>query len=165
MPSPESTDTWDARTYRQYADERSRPFLDLLARVDATEPAEAPSHTLLRELADSPQWTDKMEGALRGANSVFDAMGYFRILTEAGLTVDAWETTYLHVLSGQDPVLRWTSGTALRPVLAVLGDADAQAFTSQYAGLLRVAYPADSAGRVILPFRRVFAVARREERV
>jgi len=40
MPSPESTDTWDARTYRRYADERSRPFLDLLARVDATEPAE-----------------------------------------------------------------------------------------------------------------------------
>lgn len=126
---------------------------------------EAPSHQLLRELADSPQWTDRLGGVLRGANSVFDAAGYFRILTDAGLTVDAWETTYLHVLTGPDPVLRWTSGTALRPVLAALDDDDAQEFSGQYAASLGTAYPADDAGQVLFPFRRVFAVARREERL
>ena len=82
---------------------------------------------------------------------------------QAGLSVDAWETTYLHVLSGPDPVLRWTSGTALRPVFDVLGDRDAEEFSGQYAELLGTAYPADETGRVLFPFRRIFAVARREE--
>jgi len=122
---------------------------------------DAPSHTLLRNLADSPQWTDRLAGVLRGADSVFDAADYFQILAGAGLSVDAWETTYLHVLSGPNPVLRWTSGTALRPVLAALSDADGTEFSAQYADLLRGAYPADRAGRVLFPFRRIFAVAHR----
>lgn len=122
---------------------------------------DAPSHTLLRELANSPQWTKKLGGVLRGADSVFDAAGYFQILTDAGLIVDAWETTYLHILTGPDPVLRWTSGTALRPVLTVLDEAEAAGFTAEYAGMLRRAYPADDAGRVLFPFRRIFAVGHR----
>lgn len=122
---------------------------------------EAPSHTLLRELAGFPQWTEKLGGVLRGADSVLDAAGYFQILTGAGLIVDTWETTYLHVLTGPDPVLRWTTGTALRPVLAALDTADAETFTGQYATALRAAYPADESGRVLFPFRRVFAVGQR----
>src|SRR5687767_6282038 len=31
---------WDPGTYRRFADERSRPFVDLLARVDAAAPRE-----------------------------------------------------------------------------------------------------------------------------
>jgi trans-aconitate 2-methyltransferase len=126
---------------------------------------DAPSHVLLRQLADSQQWTAHLGGSLRGADSVLDAAGYLRILRQAGLTVEAWETTYLHVLTGPDPVLRWTSGTALRPVFAVLVDRDAQEFSGQYAELLNSAYPADETGRVLFPFRRIFAVARREESV
>ncbi|MGI8627673.1 MAG: methyltransferase domain-containing protein [Geodermatophilaceae bacterium] len=122
---------------------------------------DARSHQLLRQLADSPQWTEKLGGVLRDAESVFDTAGYFRILTEAGLEVDAWETTYLHVLTGPDPVLRWTRGTALRPVLAVLSETEAQDFSDQYAALLRGAYPAGEGGRVLFPFRRVFAVGHR----
>ncbi|MBA3369799.1 MAG: methyltransferase domain-containing protein [Geodermatophilaceae bacterium] len=126
---------------------------------------DAPSHVLLRRLAGSPQWIGQLGGALRGADSVLDAVGYLRILRQTGLSVDAWETTYLHELSGPEPVLRWTSGTALRPVFAVLGDQDAQEFSGQYAELLNSAYPADETGRVLFPFRRIFAVARREENV
>ena len=43
-------------------------------------------------------------------------------LAQLGLAVDAWETTYLHVLDGTDPVFRWISGTGARPVLQALGD-------------------------------------------
>jgi len=265
MPGLESADTWDAQTYVSFPDERTRPLLDLLARVGATAPKvmvdlgcgngsgmaelarrwptarmvgvdssadmlaaaamelgpdsaatliradaqswtppttfdvvvsnallqwipghadlltrmagwlgpagwlamqvpgnfDAPSHTLLRELAGSPKWTERLGGVLRGADSVSDAAEYFQILTDAGLIVDAWETTYLHVLTGPDPVLRWTSGTALRPVLAVLDEADAAEFTAEYAGMLLRAYPADHAGRVLFPFRRIFAVGHR----
>ena len=39
-----------------------------------------------------------------------------------GCAVDAWETTYLHVLPGADAVVRWVSGTGLRPYLQALDD-------------------------------------------
>lgn len=122
---------------------------------------DAPSHLLLRQLTSTPQWAERLGGTLRGSDSVSDVTGYFQILTDAGLIVDAWETTYLHVLTGPDPVLRWTSGTALRPVLAVLSDPEAAEFTDEYAGMLRRAYPADDGGRVLFPFRRIFAVGHR----
>ena len=88
---------------------------------------------------------------------------YLQLLTRAGCAVDAWETTYLHVLdpAGEqaDPVLEWVRSTGLRPVIDLLiDDAERAAFVDAYAAELRQAYPRTSAG-VILPFRRIFAVA------
>jgi trans-aconitate 2-methyltransferase len=123
----------------------------------------APTHALLAELVRSPRWADRVAGphdALDPA-AVLDPAGYLEVLTDAGLAADAWETTYLHVLTGDDPVLRWVSGTALRPVLAGLSDGDAAALTAEYAEALRAAYPARPDGTTLLPFRRVFAVGHR----
>jgi trans-aconitate 2-methyltransferase len=80
------------------------------------------------------------------------------VLAGAGCQVDAWETTYLHVLHGADPVLDWYRGTGLRPVLAALPPGAAAEFTAEYGARLREAYPAGPHGTV-LAFRRVFAVA------
>ena len=82
------------------------------------------------------------------------------MLAGLGLAVDAWETTYLHVLTGPDPVTEWYKGTGLRPVLSVLGPQDAETFLAEYSERVRAAYPATSYGTV-LPFRRVFVVARK----
>ena len=74
--------------------------------------------------------------------------------------MDAWETTYLHVLPGPDPVTEWYRGTGLRPVLAALDPDQAEEFVANYGERVRVAYPRKPYGTV-LPFRRVFVVARR----
>jgi trans-aconitate 2-methyltransferase len=73
---------------------------------------EEPSHRLLRELAESPRWADKLSGVLRSALSVKRPADYLELLTESGLEVHAWQTEYLHVLEGPDPVLEWVRGTA-----------------------------------------------------
>jgi trans-aconitate 2-methyltransferase len=52
--------------------------------------------------------------------------------------------------------------TVLRPVLALLDDDAAAAFTAEYAAALRAAYPARPDGTTVLPFRRLFAVGARE---
>ncbi|GAA3231260.1 hypothetical protein GCM10020256_45630 [Streptomyces thermocoprophilus] len=71
-----------------------------------------------------------------------------------------WQTTYQHVLTGEDPVLDWVKGTGLRPVLTALADDPEarDAFLAEYRDRLREAYPAAPYGTV-LPFRRLFAVA------
>src|ERR1039458_5882587 len=83
-----------------------------------------------------------------------------RLAGRAGCRVDAWETTYLHVLPGDDPVLEWYKGTGLRPVLAALPPQRTADFLAEYAARARDAYPPAPYGTV-LPFRRVFVVATR----
>lgn len=120
----------------------------------------SPSHTLMRELAESARWRSVLGGVLRHRDAVGTPEQYAALLLGCGLAVDVWETTYLHVLSGADPVLEWVRGTGLRPVLAALSPADQAAFEAEYAAALRDAYPQTEQG-TLFPFRRIFAVAER----
>jgi trans-aconitate 2-methyltransferase len=118
-----------------------------------------PTHTVLRDLASSDRWRPLLPGVQlnRQAGSPDD---YLDLLARAGCEVDAWETTYLHVLRGPDAIVEWYRGSGLRPVLSILGEADAEEFTAAYRARIAEAYPVHSYGTV-LPFRRVFVVARR----
>ena len=119
----------------------------------------APSHTILHELRNSPRWRSRLQTP-PPTEAVLDPAGYFAALAALGCAVDAWETTYLHRLTGEDPVLDWTKGSTLRPVLSLLADdPDARdAFLAEYAAELRAAYPPGPHG-TLFPFRRVFVVA------
>jgi trans-aconitate 2-methyltransferase len=121
----------------------------------------APTHALLADLCRSPRWAAQLAGSAPPPDAVRDPAGYYDVLTAAGLTADVWETTYLHVLTGSDPVLDWVRSTQLRPVLAQLDDTDGAEFTAAYAAALREAYPPRPDGTTLLPFRRVFAVGSR----
>nr|WP_223695275.1 trans-aconitate 2-methyltransferase [Leifsonia poae] len=119
----------------------------------------ADSHRLLRETAAEPRWSSRLAGVLRHEDAVGEPADYLALLLDAGFSAEAWETTYLQVLPGADPVLDWMRGTSLRPVLTVLGH-DAAAFEADLAPRLRGAYPAGPHGTVY-PFRRLFAVGRK----
>jgi trans-aconitate 2-methyltransferase len=124
----------------------------------------AAAHALVAELAASPRWRDLLADVLaQRMRQAGEPGDYVRLLARPGYQVDAWETTYQHILPGRDPVLEWTKGTTLRPVLAVLGEEQAADFIAEYAQGLRRAYPAESFG-TLFPFRRVFAVVHRRER-
>ncbi|MFI6599062.1 trans-aconitate 2-methyltransferase [Nonomuraea sp. NPDC050536] len=255
-----SRDIWDPATYARYADERSRPFFDLLARVRADDPDyvvdagcgtgeltvelarrwpgasidgfdsspamiakarelgatprffvtdvtmwrpdrpvdvlisnavlqwvpshrdllehwvdalspggwlafqvpgnfDAPSHLAIRELCRSPQWAARLGDYDRGS-PVDDPTGYLDQLSDLGCRVDAWETTYIHVLHGDDAVLRWISGTALRPIFDRLDEDERERFTAELAVRLDEAYPPRKYGTPF-PFRRIFVVAQK----
>jgi len=118
----------------------------------------SPSHRLMRELAESARWRDRLAGVLRHDDAVAEPAEYLELLTGAGLSVNAWQTSYLHVLQGPDPVLEWVRGTGLRPVLQALPADEAAEFVAEYAARLRQAYPARPFGTVF-PFLRTFVVA------
>ena len=92
---------------------------------------------------------------------ILETAEYLERLMALGCEVDAWETTYIQLLQGSDPVLDWVKGTALRPVLTALRDDSAatEEFLAEYRDLLRKAYPAGPYGTPF-PFRRIFVVAR-----
>jgi trans-aconitate 2-methyltransferase len=145
--------------------------LDLLPRlVDAVRPggwlafqvpanSADPSHTAMTDLATSTRWAAAFEGRDRARSAVAEPQTYLEVLAGLGCVVDAWETTYQHVLAGDDAIVRWTSGTGLRPYLQALPNAeDREAFLADYRALVGRAYPRRRWGTV-LPFRRVFVVA------
>ena len=118
-----------------------------------------PTHAVLRELATSPRWRDRLSGVQLNRQAG-EPGEYLDLLGRLGLIVDAWETTYLHVLQGADPVTEWYKGTGLRPVLAALDAAEAAEFVGEYSRRVHEHYPVAPYGTV-LPFRRVFVVAHR----
>ena len=120
-----------------------------------------PAARILRELAASARWHPLLRDAELNRQSA-DPADYAELLAGAGLAVDAWETTYVHILEGEDPVLEWYKGTGLRPVLDGLDADQAADFLADYGARLRAAYPPSSFGTVF-PFRRVFAVAHRKK--
>ncbi|MGW2448975.1 trans-aconitate 2-methyltransferase [Streptomyces sp. NPDC001675] len=121
---------------------------------------DAPLHALMRELAAAPRWKPLLGDVLRHEDSVHTPAAYLDRLARLGCATDVWQTTYLHVLTGEDPVLDWVKGTGLRPALTALADEPEarDAFVAEYRDLLRAAYPSAPYGTV-LPFRRLFAVA------
>ncbi len=125
----------------------------------------APSHALMREIAARQPSAQRLREVLRLPASA-EPGTYLAALAGPGRRVDAWSTTYLHVLDprGQraNPVLEWVSGTGLRPVLqALVNEAERSAYLADYGEALLEAYPRTEVG-VVLPFRRIFAVAHRE---
>jgi trans-aconitate 2-methyltransferase len=115
-----------------------------------------PSHTIRTELADDPRFAEHTRGV--AVPSSHDAATYLQALAGLGCRVDAWETTYLHVLTGEDPVFAWVSGTGARPTLQALPAGLREEFEAEFRARLRAAYPQHPWG-VVLPFRRIFVVA------
>ncbi len=122
---------------------------------------DAPSHQLLRDVAAREPYAQHTRDVEQPAGH--DVATYLAVLARPGWRVDAWETTYLHLLHGPDPVLRWVSGTGARPVLQALPGGLRAQFEADYGAALRAAYPEQPYGTV-MPFRRVFCVAHREDR-
>lgn len=119
-----------------------------------------PSHELRRELADEAPYAVHTRDLATPASH--DPAVYLQALIDLDCEADVWETTYLHVLPAvedPDPVFTWVSGTGAGPTLEALPTGLREDFERDFKARLRAAYP-ERGGQVVLPFRRIFAVAR-----
>ncbi|HEX4180140.1 MAG TPA: methyltransferase domain-containing protein [Caulobacteraceae bacterium] len=119
-----------------------------------------PWHQVLRDLADEAPWAALLRG-VDAARPIADAGRYYTWLAPLCRQIDIWTTTYLHVLDGEDPVMEWMRGTALRPYLDALTDPiERDGFLEAYRKRVRAALPARDDGTTLFPFPRLFIVAR-----
>lgn len=119
---------------------------------------DAPSHALMRETAAHGPWSPKLRNVREIA--VRAPQDYYDILKPHAASLDIWETEYLHILTGEDAVYHWVSGTGLRPFVQALDGAERDAFIADYKARLNVAYAPGGDGTTLLPFKRLFVVAR-----
>jgi trans-aconitate 2-methyltransferase len=120
----------------------------------------APSHTEMVAAAAAGPWRERLAPHLR-TRPVAEPSVYHDILAPHAARLDIWETEYLHVLEGENPVVEWTRGSALKPLLDALEEPHRSAFLAEYAMRIARAYPPRPSGRTLFPFRRLFFVATR----
>jgi trans-aconitate 2-methyltransferase len=119
-----------------------------------------PAHLIIEAAKADPRWSASLHGIGLHQQSVMPLLWYVERLHGLGFAVDAWETTYIHVLTGENPVLEWFKGTALRPLLNALEPQAQDEFLDELSQRFKTAYPAR--GNVtFLPFPRLFLVATR----
>jgi len=121
----------------------------------------APSHVLIGETALNGPWRTKV-AHLVTAPPVEDPAFYHGLLAPLSQEVDIWETEYLQVLEGENPVKEWTKGTWLTRYLDVLQGEEGAAFEAAYGERIAKAYPKNGKGQTLFPFRRIFMIARRK---
>ena len=120
---------------------------------------ESPSHLGLKELVLQSGWRAKLEPLLLAPIPAPEV--YWRWLSPHARNLDIWETIYLQVLDGKDPVVNFMRGTALRPFLSVLPEPEAAKFIDAFAERMAAAYPPQPNGPTLFPFRRLFLIAQR----
>ena len=120
---------------------------------------ESPSHLGLKDLVKQSQWRTKLEPLLLAPIPAPEI--YWRWLSPHARNLDIWETIYLQVLEGKDPVVNFMRGTALRPFLSALPEPEATKFIDAFADRMAAAYPAQPNGQTLFPFRRLFLIAQR----
>lgn len=119
-------------------------------------------HTIMRETAAEGPWASVLTGVDTIA-PLLPTEAYYEALAPLCDDIDIWSTTYLHVLTGENAVLEWMKGTALRPYLTALaGDTPLrEAFLTALSSRLSAAFPQRRDGATLLPFPRLFLVAQR----
>jgi trans-aconitate 2-methyltransferase len=108
--------------------------------------------------AEAGPWQTRLGPLLRPSPVGLPAV-YYDLLRPLAARLDIWETTYLHELSGENPVAEWTKGTALKPLLDALEGDERRAFEAAYRARVAEAYPPAASGRTLFPFRRLFLIA------
>jgi len=119
---------------------------------------DAPLRRLQYAVAARGPWAERLAGHT-SSPPILDAAGYWDLLRPLAASLDIWETTYLHPLTGEDAVVEWAAGSSLRPFLEPLDPAQRAAFRRAYAEALRPHYARRADGTTLLPFRRLFLVA------
>jgi trans-aconitate 2-methyltransferase len=129
--------------------------------VQMPDNEDEPSHALMREIAATARFRDKLADAAAARERIGGFAEYDDALSASCEEVDVWRTTYVHRLAGPDAIVAWLESTGLRPFLNPL-DADERAdFLALYRAAIARAYPSRAGGGALLPFPRLFIVATR----
>lgn len=119
-------------------------------------------HEILREVAGQWPWADAL-ATVEQKRPLLAPEAYHDLMSPLCAPVEVWTTTYLHALTGANPVLEWLKGAALRPYLSRLSTEPEleTAFLAALGEALSNAFPPRLDGTTLLPFPRLFLVARR----
>jgi trans-aconitate 2-methyltransferase len=121
---------------------------------------DTPLRRIPYDLAATETWAEDLHD-VTSAPGILSPVEYWDLLRPHVASLDIWQTTYLHVLNGEHAVTEWAAGSGLRPFLDRLPAERRAAFRQAYSNAARPHYPRRADGTTLLPFHRLFIVARK----
>ncbi len=119
---------------------------------------EAPSHQLMLDVIREGPWREQLEPIWVGVPTQPPAF-YYSLLAPLARELQIWETEYLQVLEGDNPVAEYTKGTWLTRFLNPLEEPWRSEFEAIYRDRVAAAYTPQADGKTLFPFRRLFILA------
>ena len=119
-----------------------------------------PSHALMADAARAGPWRQRLN-TVRGLPPVAPPETNYDILAPVARHLEIWESIYLHVVEGDDPVVEWTKTTGFRHLLDALDDTERDRLLEDYRARIAKAYLKPADGKTLFPFQRIFIVAGR----
>ena len=119
------------------------------------------SHALMRMVAAEGPWSSRLVPVAKTQPLIAPVDDYYEWLAPTASSIELWLTTYVYIFNGVADLADFFAGSALQPFLARLSDDERCAFLGRYREGLAEAYPAQSDGKVLLPYPRFFMVATR----
>ena len=120
-----------------------------------------PLGNVIDTIANETQWKDKT----RGVSDLFiihNHSFYYDVLSELFMAIEMWETHYMHVLDSHEAMIQMMRSTGLKPYLQRLNGAEKTAFEKAVLNGIKEAYPTQKNNKVLLPFKRLFFIARKQ---
>ncbi len=119
---------------------------------------EAPSHSLMLDVVREGPWRALLEPVWIAVPTQPPAF-YYNLLEPLARDLQIWETEYLQILDGENPVAEYTKGTWLTRFLNPLDEPWRSEFEAIYRSRVAAAYPPEADGKTLFPFRRQFILA------
>jgi len=119
----------------------------------------APLRALQYDVAATGPWAERLRG-VTSAPPILDPGAYWDLLRPHAATLELWETIYTQPLAGENAIGEWASGSSLRPFLDALPPEQRAPFRAAFDAAVAPHYPRRPDGTTLLPFRRLFLVAR-----
>jgi trans-aconitate 2-methyltransferase len=120
-----------------------------------------PASQTANELAESPSW-QPYRLRERYTLCVHQPSAYYEWLSPRSRSLQIWETVYFHELENHRKIVELYSSTGLKPYLEGLPSEELRDhFKANLENSFRPLFPAQSNGRILLPFRRLFVIATR----
>lgn len=122
-----------------------------------------PIHTELQKLIHTEKWESAFQ-SVSSNYSIHTADFYYDILSGISNSIDLWETNYYHIMNDHAEIVRWYSGSGLRPYLDCFAEeSEKNQFLAEYESLLKHAYPLQKDNKVLFPFHRIFFTVNKKE--
>jgi len=122
----------------------------------------SPLHQAVLKVSKKKEWSQLMAGCETRLN-YHEPGFYYELLAAISRQFTLWQTTYYHVLDNHQGLVDWYSSTGMRPYLERLAtDSQKNAFREQVLEACRPFYPAQSNGKILFPFNRLFFLASHE---
>lgn len=111
-------------------------------------------------IANRSRWQPKTAG-VADLFTIHDYSFYYDTLSSLFNSVEIWETHYFHALDSHEGMLEMMRSTGLKPYLEKLEAGEISDFEEKILEGIRSAYPSQSNGKVLLPFKRLFCLGKK----